>query len=455
MSLLRADHLRRVPDVRRVLLALLLFAVPLGAAGVAFASPSPVTACPPCEHSFEAAAANHGVETEIEHSEAVVRVHRNGSATWTVRNRLANATAAERLQGNATLARAVAADSFGVRYGDGIDHELLDTQADGETFEMRYRTADVAKAGVGGATVLTYFRDVPGAYIYTELGADRLTIVAPRGTTVAHGFGERSDEGRRTTATSLPGDRDGPFVVFAPADHPAPGALGMLAVAGELWGVVVRNLALFVGVPGAVFAGGILAVHRFVGPPREAGSLRRTAGLVIAVGFLIVVAVLWIERPWEYHTSTQGWFTLAFGAALVCGGALATSRLRDAVTYGRLLEGAVLSGGAVAVGTEVLSTDGGGFGLRLALAAPVLLFSTVALGYAAETGDRRRTRWAFALVAGGAVASLAATAPVTELGGALFLLVPVLLTILAAGCVVIVTPLYRLGGALAAAESGE
>lgn len=134
--------------------------------------------------------------------------------------------------------------------------------------------------------------------------------------TVAHGFGEQTDEGRRTTATSLPRVRDGPFVVFAPADHPAPGALGTLA-------------------------------------------------------------------------------------------------------------------------------------------APVLLFSTVALGYAAETGDRRRTRWAFALVAGGAVASLAATAPITELGGSLFLLVPVLLTRLASGCVVIVTPLYRLGGALAAAESGE
>lgn len=165
MSLPRADHLRRVPGSRRVLLALLLLAVPLGAAGVAVASPSPAAACPPCDHSFETAAANHDVETEVEHSEAVVRVHRNGSATWTVRNRLANATAAERLQGNATLAQAVAADSFGVRYGDGIDHELLDTRADGETFEMRYRTVDVAKAGVGGATVLTYFRDVPGAYI--------------------------------------------------------------------------------------------------------------------------------------------------------------------------------------------------------------------------------------------------------------------------------------------------
>lgn len=437
--------------IRRALLALLLVAVPLGAAGVALASPSPIAACPPCDRSFEGAAGSHGVETEISHSEAVVRVHRNGSATWTVRNRLVNASAAERLRDDPSLARAVAADSFGTRYGDGIDHELLGVRVEGETFELRYRTPDVAKRGAGGSLVLTYFREVPGAYMYTGLGADRLTIVAPEGAVIARGFGDRSDDGRRTVATAFPHTRDGPFVVFVPADHPAPGALGTLAVAGELWGIVLRNLALFVALPTAVLAGGLLAVHRVVGPPHRADRLRLAAGLVAGVGVLLVTFVLWFERPRERGISPGGWITLAYGAALVLGSAGATSRLRKTVTYRRLVGGALL-GGALAAGVA-LATGEVELVLRPALAVPVLTFAAVAVGYAAGNDDRRGVLLATALVVAVSIVTLAAMTPLTALGGGLFLLFPVLLTVLAIVGVVVLAPLYRLGGALAAAQN--
>ena len=196
----------------RALLWGLAVLVLLGLVGPVTASPAPVSACPPCGSGFHRSASNHGLYTEVRHSEATVVTHTNGSATWTVRVVPTNESALNSLAENESLARAVAADSFGIRYGSGIEHDLLSADVDDGAFVVRYRTHDVVHQGPLGTQVLTYFRDSPGAYVYTGLGADELTVVAPDGMTVVRGFGEVTDS--RMTATELPDVRDGPFVVL-------------------------------------------------------------------------------------------------------------------------------------------------------------------------------------------------------------------------------------------------
>ncbi|MEF8859114.1 MAG: hypothetical protein V5A38_09345, partial [Halolamina sp.] len=259
----------------------------VGLVAPALASPAPVSACPPCRDGFVSSAADQGLDTGVRHSEATVQVHENGSATWTVRVVPTNETVLDRLRSDRELARAAASNSFGVRYGDGIRHELLDVGVSDGAFVVRYRTFDVVERGPFGSQLLTYFRDSPGAYIYTDLGADELTVVAPEGTTVARGFGEVS--GDRMTATTLPEVRNGPFVVFVPEGTPLPGVVGWLAVVSALGGVILRNTLLFVIVPGSVLVGGLAGIRRFVGAeterrPERLGAVVAGGGVALLVG---------------------------------------------------------------------------------------------------------------------------------------------------------------------------
>ncbi|SHG68701.1 hypothetical protein [Halobaculum gomorrense] len=151
MSRFRSSSLRSA-----VALALAILLVAGGAALPALASPAPVSACPPCDEGFVHAAAEHGLDTGVAESEATVRVHRNDSATWRVRVVPTNESALDRLAENASLARAVAGDSFGVRYGDGIDHRLLAADVRDGAFVIRYHTLGVVEDGPLGTSLLTY-----------------------------------------------------------------------------------------------------------------------------------------------------------------------------------------------------------------------------------------------------------------------------------------------------------
>ncbi|MDS0301458.1 hypothetical protein NDI76_22270 [Halogeometricum sp. S1BR25-6] len=299
---------------RRVLpfaLSALVILVIVGAAVPVTASPAPVSACPPCGDGFVRAAASHGLATEARHGEATVRVHDNGSATWTARVVPTNESVLDRLAANESLACAVAGDSFGVRYGSGIEHELLAADAVNGTFVVWYRTLGVVRESVFGTQTLTYFRDSPGAYVYTGLGADELTVVAPEGMTIASGFG--TVEGNRMTATELPDARDGPFVVFASTGSITPGLLGIFAVTSALAGVIVRNFLLFVVVLGSVLVGGIAGMRRFT----DSATGRRPALL--------------------------GWGVAGSGALLLLGTLVTEADILSELT-GNLLAGGVVSG---------------------------------------------------------------------------------------------------------------
>lgn len=447
------------PDPSSLPVALVAAAVLLVAAVAvpAAASPAPVSACPPCDEGFVHAAERHGLDTEVRFSTATVRVHRNGSATWTARVEPTNESALNRLAENESLGRAVARDSFGVRYGSGIDHRLLGADVVDGAFVIRYLTLDVVRDGPFGTVLFTYFRDSPGAYVYTDLGADHVAVIPPERTVVARGFGDVDD--RRLTALALPEVRDGPFVVFAPAGSPTPRLLGALAVADALAGVVARNVLLFVLVPGGVIAGGLAAVRRAVPTerPRDRSDSRRIdprdlgpgrlGTAVAAVGTLLLGGTLAAEAD-ALPAATGNLLVggVVGGVLLVLGAAVAVPAARRSLTTGRLV------GAGAALGTIVVLLGGDPLGgdVHATLAMGAALFpAALALGRADAAGGDG-TRLLLAVTAATAV-SLAALAPLRALGGSLFPLAPVLLTGAALVFVPAVVPLYLLGAASVAA----
>ena len=76
------------------LCCLLISVVALSVFGPSAAAPPPRPLCDACGDAFERTAEAHGVVLTVERSTATVAVHENGSATWVVRNRLADSPAA-------------------------------------------------------------------------------------------------------------------------------------------------------------------------------------------------------------------------------------------------------------------------------------------------------------------------------------------------------------------------
>lgn len=438
----------RLSTVALVALSVLLI---LSLVGPAVASPAPISGCPPCSRGFTNAAGAHGLDTEVQRSEATVHVHRNGSATWMVRVVPTNDTVLDRLAANQSLARAVATDSYGVRYGDGIEHELVSVGVTDGAMTMRYRTLDVVREGPFGTQVLTYFRDSPGAYVYTDLGADELTVVAPDGMTVARGFGRVT--GDRLTATALPDVRDGPFVVFAPKGSFLPGLLGMLAVASVLGDVIIRNLVYFVVVPGGVLIGGLVGIRRVfdAGTPRDP---TRLGYLVAAVGVLVLVGTVLME-PDGLTDVTENLLLGSSGGMvlLALGASVAIRRFRHYLTGRRLVGAGIVLGiiaAIIAFGIRDMSELH-----RLLSLAVGLLPVLVGIGWvdANETvADGSPSSRLFAGLSVAVLGALVASAPLTALGGTLFIFVPIFLTIAAVVVVGVSIPLYLLGAAGATAE---
>jgi hypothetical protein len=431
------------PPARLLLAALLAGAVlaPL-AAGPATASPRPVAVCEPCDRGFVRAAHTHGVDARIERSTATMRVHRNGSATWNVENRL-NAPAAAAFRENATLRRSVAADAVAVH-----DGRLLSTSVDGDTVRLRYRTPDVATAATGGVLRLDYFRDDPGLRLRSGLGADRLTLVAPEGMVVAQALPGAGASGRRMTITSFDSSGDGPFVTLVPADATLAPLWSLVAVSLPIAGVVGRNLLLRVLLPTAVFAAGLAAlawVTDRVGVGATATPDRRALA-VVALGGLALAHPLYAGAV--VAGSTPQLLAAAVGAVAL-GGTLAVPAVRDHLSL-RRLAGVVVGAALLALGVGALlrALPLGGLSLHddadvATLVLPALpVYAATLAGYAAAHGSTRRglvaAAGAFALV-------LAATFPIASQGGSLYFLGVVLGVFGAVAGVVVGIPFFLLG----------
>jgi hypothetical protein len=431
------------PSLPRTLVAALLVGSLLGAAlaAPATASPRPIPVCGPCDRPFVSAANAHDVDVRIEHSTATMRVHRNGSATWTVENRLNDSAPFE----NASLRQSVAEEALFVH-----DASLLSTSLDGDTLRMRYRTPDAATEAPGGVLRVGYFRDDPGATIYTGLGADRLTLVAPEGMRVGRAVPGADVSGREMTVTSFDSDGDGPFVTLVPEGDPLAPLWSLVAVALPLAPIVGRNLLLLVAIPTLVFAGGLRAVAWAVSAagldPGTDATPDRRALLVVALGVLALA-----------HPLAPGRFALAgtepplvAGAvgAIVLGGALAVPAVRARLTVARLagLVGLAFAA-AVAVGFLLRAVPGvhvgAGVPRRMLVVLPV--YAVTLVGYAAGHGGLRRSLAAAA--AAFALVSVVAF-PVFSQGGTFYVLAVVLAVVGAVAAVVVGIPLFLLGHGL-------
>jgi hypothetical protein len=136
---------------------------------------------------------------------------------------------------------------------------------------------------------------------------------------------------------------------------------------------------------------------------------------------------------------------LAFGAAI------ATPAVRRHLSAGRVLGIGIL---LAAVGVGIVSSTLGASSFQRFLAFGVaVLPAAIALGWVdACGGDGTLERRGFAAIAVAVFGGLAVSSPITALGGTLFFLVPILLTVAAIVAVGVAVPLYLLGAAGATAE---
>jgi len=438
----------------RRLAALLLGAALLAPAvvGLATASPMPTSVCTPCDRGFEAAAQGHDLDVQIQRSTATVQVHANGSATWTVRNQLSGDDVADLRQNDARLEQ-VASESIRYRGMAVHDQRLLDVEfAADDMAVLRYRAPNFADQTLG-VLRSDYFRDHPGAYLVSDLGADRLTVVAPEGMVVAAGIPGSSVDGREMTLRSFDASGDGPFVVFAPEDATLGGVRAQLAVGLALAPIVGKNLlwmvALPVGVLTAAYAGTSKGIEAVV--PVESPTRARWAGGVVgALG--VLATVLSFGAPTAIggiHTST---ILRAGGVGtMVVGGVAAWHPTRLGPREQGLLVVAGLAVGTVAaLASSTLGAMTASGTAAYTVALPLLSLLGLPLGHVTARGDRRGWLLGLAGIAGLFALLIGLTQPLTDMGGSLYYLGPILLTLLALATAVLAVPLLTLGALLPA-----
>ena len=173
--------------------AVLCLAVP------AASSSPPEPICGPCGSTFEERAEQQGVAVNVTHSTAEIRVDENGSATWTVTNRLGEANASrlaatpERL---GAIARGAAVDT-GVAADSGGSVTVQSATVDNETVQVRFTDPD-AGSRHAGVLVVDYFH--AGGTWGQLLNADEISITGPEGPVVANDPRSIIDDAHATAA---------------------------------------------------------------------------------------------------------------------------------------------------------------------------------------------------------------------------------------------------------------
>ncbi|MFC6988008.1 hypothetical protein ACFQJD_03435 [Haloplanus sp. GCM10025708] len=428
---------------RKIVLS--LFVVLLATSAVATASPRPVPVCGPCDRPFVSAARGHGVDLEIRHSTAHVRVHGNGSASWTVENRVDEA-AAERFRDDAALVDRVAADSLAAR-----EAEAVRASVDERTVTIRYRTPDFARDAPGNVLLVTYFRDDVGRD-YDGLGADRLTLVAPEGRVVDRALSGASVEGREMTLTSFDSHGDGPFVTLVPEGGLVTPLTSFVAVAAAVGDVVARNLLLLVAVPLSVYLGVVAAVAWAAGRTGvgERGP-EPLASLVVGIGLLLAAHPLYAGALSLLGSSSPALFAAGVGVAVLgAAGHPAVRRRLSLAGVTALVGGAFVVAVGVAAALQATQVaDAVAFPPHARIVRHVLpalpVYATLAVGYAAARDDLRRGL----AVAGTALALvLAVQFPLFSSGGTLYGLAVVLAVGGAFAAAVVGVPALLLGYAV-------
>ncbi|QPV64800.1 hypothetical protein I7X12_09425 [Halosimplex litoreum] len=358
----------------RALVAALLVALAVLTAAGAAASPQPDPVCRACGSSFEQVADDYGYDVTVVNSTATVRVHENGSATWTATNRLAGGDAD-------TLAEPDAAESVAratVDEGWGLPHvyEAGSLTVESVSVEERSVTVRFTDPDAGarrlGTLVVDYFHSdgVQGGW---TLDVDEFTLVGPPNATVLNDPAGAVDEGYSSgdvTAAvdggrlTLRGSLDeefGPvfsedlYVVYGDpgtADWRVTGATTLSTA--PIW---LGNLGSFVVPTMFVFGGVLFVVVVGVDALLSSGS-GVSPRQVAALGGLAVAAVTVVPNG--------RWLVgLAAAYLVVGGGALAAPRLLRSVR------------GAAALGLASLVAVGGASIAQAALMGGGVVFERV------------------------------------------------------------------------------
>lgn len=288
----------------------------------AMATPPPRPVCGVCSDGFVTAGTVHNVSVTVTNSTAVVRVHGNGSAIWTVTNRIEGDT--ERLHNDSRLLERIARDAART--------PPISATITGDTVRIRYRTDGFAVRSIGGAMGSSYFT-AQEYRNYAELGADRLAVVAPEGMEMGMTLSGATVSGDRMTITSYDDRRAGP-ITFVPKGSPVGPLLSVLAVLAMVGPIVVRNAVVFLGPSIAMVAlitwgamrsfsrteavlsgvvergsmfcavGGLLLIGSLVADGMTGSLIDGAYRLVIGGGALFVYGIVLIILPWSKSWTT-------------------------------------------------------------------------------------------------------------------------------------------------------
>jgi hypothetical protein len=282
--------------VHRLALPLLLVSL-LALAGLAAGSPQPTPVCGFCADEFEDAAADSGLNASVAESHVTVQVHENGSATWTVRNRLERG-AGEFRERAGTLS-AVGEHLAGSPGATVEDVRFVGGRMDGDVAVLTFRDADAAERHAG-LLVVDYLHH-EGYTPWYVVNADTVTVRGPPGTVVANEPSWGSVDGRSLTMTGastgshfeLPRVEEPPLVAFGPDASASTAARADAAVALSVWPLVVDRLAGFLLVQVPVFALAVVGVGGLVArfePEVDLEGLAATLGVagLLGTGLLVV-----------------------------------------------------------------------------------------------------------------------------------------------------------------------
>ncbi len=173
---------------------LLVLAILVPAVAVTTGSPPPVSVCEPCNENLEISAEQHGIGLDVTRSTATMRVHENGSATWTITSHYeprpydADADVERRnisaLATDPVLRRNVALHAIDVY--DGADPgRLRSVRANDTAMSFLFRENDIARKTPGGVLVVDTFH-TGGHGTGWIVDVTRLRIVGPDGTVIAN-----------------------------------------------------------------------------------------------------------------------------------------------------------------------------------------------------------------------------------------------------------------------------
>jgi hypothetical protein len=292
-------------DMRRAALLALLGVVLLAAA--AGARPQPIPICGFCGDNFEHAADDSGVNATVDESSVVVQVHENGSATWTVRNRLTNGS--DRFRDDPGRLDAVGRSLADGSRGVASDPRFVSARMDGDTAVLVYRDGDAAQRRAG-LLVVDYLHD-DGYERWYIVDADEFTIRGPAGTVVTNDPESGAVDGRSVTwggnggsnlyeAPDLGGS---PYVVFGPDRSTGTRLRAVAALTLATLPIVVRSVRSFLLPQTALFAvllGVVVTVVRRQVPDVGVGPLAGALAVLGGAGVVVPVVVGtpgWVGGP--------------------------------------------------------------------------------------------------------------------------------------------------------------